>query len=178
MPGRPTQPRTFHPPRDTRQRIQRASRFFARLEGFALECPACGKVYHVTPWRTSPYWEPRLARFSCRGKEGCQRKYVLGMVAWPMASVAKVATQTPKDQVPTPRQALQLRREQAGGHWLEDADAIRYERPETTNLTPEEGRPPQDEDELEDLELSLDQTGLEESKGYRQRMEPRKEPKG
>lgn len=141
------------PPRDTRTRIQRAARFFARLDGATLECPHCGIVYRFSPSKAcSSFWEPRMSRFTCTRKDGCGKVYVLGLLAWPLMQVAKVATETPQDQVPTPRQALQLRRELAGGYWLEEADRQKEARPETTNLTPDEGRPQPDEEEQDYLD--------------------------
>ena len=138
--------------RDTRTRIQKAARFFARLESFALECPNCGRVYYIRPDRRSPAWEPRLARFTCASKYGCDKVYVLGILAWPLQQTAKVATQTPRDQVPTPRQALELRRQHAGGWWLSDEDRQKWDRPEVTNLTPDEGRPRQTEEDEDFLD--------------------------
>ena len=136
---------------DTRQRLQRATRFFARLESFDLECPHCGKVYQVRVrglHRPSQrqHWDPSTARFRCTAKGGCQRRYVLGMVAWPIGTGPGAATATPEDQVPWPRQLAQIRRE-GGGWWLADEAAITNRRPHETNLTTEEERPEPEDDE-------------------------------
>ncbi len=136
---------------DTRQRLQRATRFFAQLESFDIECPRCGKVYQVRvrglrqPARRG-YWDPPTARFQCTAKGGCQRRYVLGIVAWPIGTGPRAASAVPKDQVPWPRQLAQIRRE-GGGWWLADEAAITLRRPIETNLTTEEDRPPREDDD-------------------------------
>lgn len=142
--------RTWTP--DTHQRLRHATRFFARLESFDLECPHCGKVYQIRVrglQRRSQrrYWDPATARFQCTAKGGCQRRYLLGIVAWPVGTGPGAASAIPEDQVPWPRQLAQLRRE-GGGWWLADEAAITLRRPHTTNLTTEEERPePEGDDE-------------------------------
>lgn len=135
---------------DTHQRLRYATRFFARLESFDMECPHCGKVYSVRirgSRRKGNHWDPWTARFHCVGKGGCGRRYVLGIVAWPLGTGPGAASATPEDQVPWPRQLAQMRRE-GGGWWLADEAAITAKRPHTTNLTTEEERPePEDDDE-------------------------------
>lgn len=133
---------------DTRQRIQRATKFFARMESFALECPHCGRVYSFKMGVKDRSWDPRTARFTCNGRGGCSKIYVLGILAWPVANVPKVASQTPEDQVPSPRQLSQLRRE-GQGYWLEDDAAIKARRPDT-NLTTEQDRPERDDEDEEE----------------------------
>ena len=138
--------------RDTRVRLQRASRFFARLASFDLECPHCGAVYQVRVrglQRPSQrrYWDSFTARFQCTAKGGCQRRYVLGIVAWPIGTGPSAASAPPEDQVPSPRQ-LGLMRKEGGGWWLPPEEAITFIRPIQTNLTTEEERPePEDDDE-------------------------------
>ncbi len=134
---------------DTRQRLQRATRFFARLGSFDLECPHCGTVYKIrvkgdTPDRPQN-WDPKTARFKCTVPT-CTRTYVLGIVAWPIVAAPRVASQTPEDQVPHPRELAQLRKE-GGGWWLADEAAQRYPRPQETNLTTEPERPDRDDDD-------------------------------
>lgn len=132
---------------DPRPKIQKATRFFARPESFTLECPHCGRVYQIRMGPTTRIWDPRTSRFSCLGKAGCQKTYLIGILAWPIGPVAGVASQTPTDQVPHPRQLAQLRKE-GGGWWLPDEEMIREKRPSDTNITLEEDRPDdQDEDE-------------------------------
>jgi hypothetical protein len=142
-------PRGWTP--DTRQRLQRATRFFARLESFDLECPHCGKVYQVRvrglrrrSQRQS--WDPATGRFRCTAKGGCQRRYVLGIVAWPIGTGPSAATATPEDSVPWPRQLAQIRRE-GGGWWLADEASITVRRPVETNLTTEQDRPRGEDDD-------------------------------
>lgn len=136
---------------DTRRRLERAVRFFGRLASFDLECPHCGDVYQVRlggarrSGQKDPNWDPQTARFRCTNKD-CGRVYVLGIVAWPIIKAPRVASMPPEDQVPSPRQLAQMRRE-GGGWWMDDAEGQRYARPHETNLTLEEERPRDDDDD-------------------------------
>jgi predicted RNA-binding Zn-ribbon protein involved in translation (DUF1610 family) len=135
---------------DTRQRLTASTRFFARLHSFDLECPHCGDVYVVRMGSTRkrsekhPNWDPTTGRFTCTNKD-CGRVYVLGILAWPIVKAPRVASATPEDQVPHPRQLAALRRE-GGGWWLPDSAGQRYARPSETNLTLEEERPDERDD--------------------------------
>jgi len=131
---------------DNRPRIRRATRFFARPESFTLECPHCGKVYRIRAGRLYTYWDARTSRFSCTAKHGCDRIYIIGILAWPVVAATRVASQTPEDQVPHPRHLAELRKE-GGGWWLGDEEGITEKRPTETNLTLEEDRPEPEEDE-------------------------------
>lgn len=133
--------------RDTRQRLQRATRFFARVESCTLECPHCGLIYQIhSRTRKLEHWDRRTGRFRCTGKGGCGRSYILGICAWPVLGAPGVATQTPEDQVPSPRQLAQMRKEGAGW-WLDEQDGITLKRPDETNLTLEEERPDAEDDD-------------------------------
>lgn len=147
---------------DLRPLLAHATRFFARLSAFDLECPHCGAV-HVVRYRgrrkqrlrpVSPAtrrakhqadinWDPWTSRFTCRE---CQRQFVLGLVAWPIAANPAVASTPPRDQVPNPRQLGYLRKD-GGGWWLPDDLAQRYATPHTTNLALVEERPENADDE-------------------------------
>jgi hypothetical protein len=135
---------------DNRPRIAKATRFFARLHSFDLECPHCGDVYRVRLGeirRTkapNPNWDPWTGRFTCTNGT-CMKKYVLGILAWPIVAAPHVASATPADQVPSPRQLSGLRKE-GGGFWMPDEEGQRYPRPHETNITTEEERPDDDED--------------------------------
>lgn len=119
---------------DTRQRIQRSTRFFARPLSFDLECPRCGRVYQIRMRESSDNWDPTTSRFRCT-EPNCLKVYVIGLLAWPISSaVRKKDLATPEDQVPGPRELAQLRRE-GGGYWLADEAAQKHGRPHTTNLT-------------------------------------------
>lgn len=132
---------------DTRSRLVRALRFFARPEAFTLECPHCGTVYRIGPRRLT-YWNPTTARFTCNGSgTSCGRSYIIGILAWPVYR-GHTPLSTPKDQVPGPRELLQLRKE-GGGWWMADEDRQRYARPEETNLTLEDERPDRDPEDDE-----------------------------
>lgn len=125
-------------------RLARSTRFFARLQSFDLECPHCGTVYQIrVSTRKDQNWDPWTARFHCTTRH-CDRTYVLGILAWSIRGNA--ATTPPADQVPGPRQLAQMRRE-GGGWWLPDEDAQRYPRPLETNITTEEERPDDDEND-------------------------------
>lgn len=131
---------------DLRHALTLATRFFARLKTFDLECPHCGTVYQITTQKRDTNWDPMTARFHCTLKS-CARHYVLGILAWPISGGgAGIATTTPEDQVPGPRELAQLRRE-GGGWWMPEEVAQRFKRPHTTNLTTEEDRPDDDEED-------------------------------
>lgn len=104
-----------------------ATRFFARLIAFDLECPRCGKVFSIRRLNRTKLsavaldedkhtWNPNTARFTCMGKDGCQKSFVLGMLAWDPPKGAG-GSATPTDQVPTYRQIAELRA-QGSGHWM------------------------------------------------------------
>lgn len=126
-----------------------AQRFFARNRTLDLECPHCGRVYllrYDTPPRT---WNPRTGIFSCEARDGCQRKYVIGVLAWPKGNHGAGTGSPPADQVPGPRQLAQL--DPKGGAWWMDYRHVG--RPDPTNLTGEPDRPPE-EDPI-DLDLAI-----------------------
>lgn len=137
---------------DNRPRIAKATRFFARLHSFDLECPHCGDVYQIrtgairkASLKESPNWDPWTGRFTCTNKR-CGKVYVLGILAWPIIRAPRVASSTPADQVPSPRQLAALRKE-GGGFWMPDEEGQRYPRPHETNLTTEPERPENDDDD-------------------------------
>lgn len=137
---------------DNRQRIEKASRFFARLHAFDLECPHCGTVYSIRigndrakGLKASPNWDPWTGRFTCTTVR-CKKRYVLGILAWPIIPAPHVASATPADQVPNPRQLAALRKE-GGGFWLPDEEGQRYPRPHETNITTEPERFEDEDDE-------------------------------
>lgn len=135
-----------------------ATRFFARLIAFDLECPRCGKVFQVRRLNrhklaavaldeAAHTWNPTTARFACTGKDGCQKVFVLGMLAWEPSLGAKAGA-LPTDQVPTYRQLPELR-QQGQGQWMPHENRGRMS---TSNLaiTTERGEDHEDgEDELE-----------------------------
>lgn len=134
-------------------RLTKSTRFFARLIAFDLECPHCGTVYSIKQTgkgRTGLAglnWDATTGRFTCTHK-GCEKSYILGMLAWPILPAPRVASATPADQVPHPRQLAALRKE-GGGWWLPDSEAQRYPRPHETNLTTEPERPERDDEDDE-----------------------------
>ena len=128
-----------------------AQRFFARIRQLDIECPHCGLVYRIRS-RTAQatrrdIYDPRIARFACVGEGGCQKVYIIGVLAWP--SKGGTGSNTPPyDQTPGPRQLNQMRAEGVAW-WMPDESAQRG-RPIVTNLTGEEERPePEDESDLQ-----------------------------
>lgn len=104
-----------------------ATRFFARLIAFDLECPRCGKVFRVRRMNRNKLsavaldesehtWNPTTGRFACTGKDGCQKEFVLGLLAWDPPRGARAGA-LPTDQVPTHRQLAELRAD-GQGHWM------------------------------------------------------------
>lgn len=111
-----------------------ATRFFARLIALDVECPRCGKVFRIRRLNkhklsaraldegkdsitaTKHTWNPTTARLVCTGKDGCQKEYVLGVLAWEPPRGARAGA-LPTDQVPTHRQLAELRQE-GQGHWM------------------------------------------------------------
>jgi hypothetical protein len=129
---------------DPRPKIQKSTRFFARLLSFDMECPRCGDVisiragYDRRDKKRNPAWDPATARFRCQNK-ACNKTCVLGILAWPV-SKGHSAKQIPLDQIPNARQLAELRKE-GWGWWLPDEMRIRHRQPHTTNLTTELTRP-------------------------------------
>lgn len=135
-----------------------ATRFFARLIAFDLECPRCGKVFRIRRLNrhklaaraldeSAHTWNPTTARFTCVGKDGCQKTFVLGLLAWEPPKGAR-SLSTPTDQVPTWRQLAEMRAE-GQGHWMPHQPAGRMS---SSNLaiTDERGEDHEDgEDEIE-----------------------------
>jgi hypothetical protein len=125
-----------------------ASRFFARLDKFACECPACGGLItsnydtRDTPLRLSTMgqrrgaikqrpgdqsiqhlvWNPHTQRLRC---PHCYKVCTLGLLAYdhaPSAGQYQPLNVQPADTVPDRRQRLELR-QAGGGWWAEQAYA-------------------------------------------------------
>lgn len=128
-----------------RRYIEKATRFFARPESFTLECPRCGLVYRVQVGKKATHWDPTTSLFRCTAKSGCNKVYLIGLLAWPVSPRAWIRGM-PKDQVPHPRQLAQMRRE-GGGWWLPDEEQQRYSRVDESNIALEPERPQQEDDD-------------------------------
>lgn len=135
-----------------------ATRFFARLISFDLECPRCGKVFRVRRLNrhkmsavaldeSEHTWNPTTARFVCTGKDGCQKEYTLGLLAWDPSRGAKSAA-LPLDQVPTYRQMAQMRQD-GQGYWMPHQGTGRRS---TSNITNEAERPEGHDDGEDEIE--------------------------
>lgn len=135
-----------------------ATRFFARLIAFDLECPRCGKVFRVRRMNRTKLsavaldesehtWNPTTARFVCTGKDGCQKEYVLGMLAWEPPRGARAGA-LPIDQVPTHRQLAELR-DDGGGQWMPHQPTGRMG---TSNLAITDERGEEHEDDIDEID--------------------------
>lgn len=118
-----------------------ATRFFARVDRFTCECPACGfviavglqeapglarraqtrrltgrKGVRVTPKKArQQVWNPLTSRVSC---SKCGRTWAVGLVLYPVAE--RVISRQPLDTKPTWRQLLDIR-QRAQGFLAEEA---------------------------------------------------------
>jgi len=134
-----------------------ATRFFARIVGADLECPHCGKVYRLRAandrrlsTRVRSIWDPRTSTFTCASKAGCQRKFVLGVLAWDKPR-GITGGAVPADQVPNMRQLAELRAD-GDGWWMPEGTHTTG-RMDMANLAVVEERPePEDEDFNEEEE--------------------------
>lgn len=135
-----------------------ATRFFARLIAFDLECPRCGKVFSVRRLNrhkmatvsldeAAHTWNPTTARFACVGKDGCQKQYVLGMLAWDPPKGARAA-HIPMDQVPTYRQLADLRAD-GQGQWMPHQSAGRMD---SSNIAITDERPEDHDDDRHEID--------------------------
>ena len=135
-----------------------ATRFFARLIAFDLECPRCGKVFRIRRMNRNKLsavaldaevhtWNPTTARFACRGKDGCQKQYVLGLLAWDPPKGSQ-AGHIPMDQVPTHRQLAEMR-EDGAGQWMPNQLTGRVD---TSNLAVTAERPEGHDDDRDEIE--------------------------
>lgn len=142
-----------------------ATRFFARLIAFDLECPRCGKVFRVRRLNKHKLsaraldegkdsiraikhtWNPTTARFVCTGKDGCAKEFTLGLLAWDPSRGAR-AQALPTDQVPTHRQLAELRAE-GQGHWMPHQPTGRMSTSNITNSAERGEDYAEGEDEIE-----------------------------
>ena len=150
----PKQPKKPMPPHP---RELGATRFFARIVNVDLECPKCGKVFTLRranvrriSSRTPGTWDPSTSTFTCTGKDGCQRKFVLGVLAWDKPR-GITAGAVPADQVPNIRQLAALRAE-GDGWWMPEGTHTTG-RMDHSNLATVEKRPEPEEEEYGDEEV-------------------------
>ena len=134
-------------------------RFFARLDKFEMECPACGQVFpswqvgREAPLMASSRTRAQLrhqAKVSPAGKTvrkmvfnpltqrvecpSCHSVYVLGILAYSIGCGRRSAIPEPPDTVPTAHERAALRR-RAGGWWLNRI----YQREQEVNIVVEPG---------------------------------------
>lgn len=87
--------------------IVRASRFWARVRAFDLECPNCGTVTLVGQGRKCPKaWNQILSQLVC---PGCERTWVVGLTLWSVKPGIGAPVQPARDHVPGERVKAQLR---------------------------------------------------------------------
>jgi hypothetical protein len=111
--------------------IEESVRFFARLAAFDCECPYCGRLIQVGRGKPDNKRYDRLTSVvTCADRagdethatvRGCGRKFLLGIVAWPLRSGPTPERpgqpdSRPPDQVPTPHQLAEIR-QYARGIW-------------------------------------------------------------
>lgn len=112
--------------------LPKGNRFFARVRAADLACPACGQVILFGPGRKGGAYDLRTARLTCPNMH-CQKVYITGLILYP---AKKGQHFMPKDQIPTARQAAEMRAE-IGGIWAEDGEA-KGGQPEVTNVVEED----------------------------------------
>lgn len=112
-------------PRPPRLPAEPGGRFFARVDRFVCECPACGQLIHAyfdqkrqvvgrgrKPQRArAVVYNPITSRLTC---PWCRRTWGVGLILYPLAP--RRASRQPRDQRPSLAQLLELRRR--GGAWL------------------------------------------------------------
>lgn len=106
-------------------------RFFARLSAFDCECPYCGRLLMVGRGKPDNKRYNRVTSIvTCADRagdethevvRGCGRKFLLGIIAWPLKSGPTPERPgpldpRPPDQVPSPRQLAEIR-QYARGIW-------------------------------------------------------------
>lgn len=154
MPG----PKLAKPLQHPHPRELGATRFFARLIAFDIECPRCGKVFRVRRANrhklsavaldeSEHTWNPTTARLVCTGKDGCQKEYILGVLAWDPPRGARAGA-LPPDQVPTHRQLAELRQE-GQGHWMPNHSQGRLD---PSNIAITDERPEGHDDDRDEIE--------------------------
>lgn len=88
-------------------------RFFARPSAFEMECPQCGRLFLVGPYRRDNRSYDRVSGIlTCPKnvdptKPGCGRKWFIGIVAYQI--LAGNRKTRPLDQKPNARQLAELR---------------------------------------------------------------------
>lgn len=106
-------------PRGTFEPLKNPVRFFARLAVFTVECPFCGRLLFIGRGeRDMAAYDPMTSRVCCpadqpdhAGRRGCGRRFLVGIVAWPIKPRDRAKPQPPPDQIPTPEQRAEIRAE-------------------------------------------------------------------
>lgn len=100
------------------------TRFFARVDRFHCECPACGTMivahkdgrlgveHSAYKRRRATQYNPIAAQLTC---PGCRRVFGVGLILWPLQRGGRRAT-VPADHQPT-RRELRALAGQAYGIW-------------------------------------------------------------
>lgn len=117
-----------HPPAN-------ATRFFGRVYSAICECPRCGCLltWHggKGPRRNTSGWDRRTSTITCWD---CGRKFVAGLLLWPVRKGRGDVRTLPRDQVPDERQLVQMRK-LGDGWWMPKEQAKKAFRPDDTNIT-------------------------------------------
>jgi hypothetical protein len=101
-------------------------RFFARIDRFHCECPACGhlliarsdsaRAFKDRLYRSATLYNPVLSRVRC---PGCHTVYGVGLLLWPSPAGRPKLGEIPLDHRPTRRQLATLR-QYAYGIWARE----------------------------------------------------------
>lgn len=109
-------------PRGTFIPFEDPVRFFARPRAFTIECPFCGRMLFIGKGERDAKCFSRVSsivhcinvlhpsrdRADVKRLGGCGRRFLVGMVAWPIQPGAGIGTR-PWDQDPEPHELAQLR---------------------------------------------------------------------
>ena len=102
-------------PRGTFTPLENPIRFFARPHAFTLECPYCGRLLFVGKGLQDERAYNRITGvITCphahrRPNPGCGRRFLVGIVVWPLRSGPQPKAMAPEDQQPEEEQAAEIR---------------------------------------------------------------------
>jgi hypothetical protein len=94
--------------------------FFGRILQVELECPNCATLYVINETSPSGYFNQRSGVFKCSRKDGCGKRFLLGVYAWTAKRIGpKIGVKdfTPADRVPSWEQSREIRRITGQGIW-------------------------------------------------------------
>jgi hypothetical protein len=107
-------------------------KFYARVHSADVACPSCGLLLRFgkgVRGTTPKAYQHKTSRLKC---PSCDTVYLIGLIAWPVKTSGRLGHTRPADQLPGPRERLQLR-QMIGGIW--PTERIARWRAEQSNLT-------------------------------------------